>query len=306
MRQIASDFASDTFTTDNTLNETIESGYDGSLATTEVASAYSSTSPWTVSPATVPVTVFTPAGTDLDDHFSANASAEHFDGGAGLDTVSYGYAATGVSADLLYGGTYGDADGDTYTSIENLFGSGHSDTLLGNDANNHINGYNGDDFIYGRDGDDRLFGGEGNDVLRGDDGNDNLFGEEGNDLLAGGEGADTFHFNMFGNGSDFVLDFQHGIDSIDMHYRSSPHWPPSSGGLLGHDFALAHGSIIPVLGGILVHEDLDSSDSLFFNDQTHQLIALDRTQSNLLDQVTHGQVIATFTGDVNLTAADFI
>ncbi|WP_034299132.1 calcium-binding protein, partial [Herbaspirillum sp. RV1423] len=69
-----------------------------------------------------------------DDIFIANAANNNFDGGAGLDTVSYASSTTSVAVNLSVGGGAGSggfADGDTYTSIENVIGGSAADILTG-------------------------------------------------------------------------------------------------------------------------------------------------------------------------------
>lgn len=81
------------------------------------------------------------------------------------------------------------------------------------------------DLIQGLGGNDRLGGGAGRDSLMGGTGADSLFGGTeadrlaggaGNDALTGGTGADVFAFAVRGNGQDRILDFQDGIDRIDL------------------------------------------------------------------------------------------
>ena len=99
--------------------------------------------------------------------------ADHLDGGTGYDTASYFTAATGVFVDLASpGSNTGDAQGDTYVSIERFEGSNFSDILRGTA------------------GSDNLSGGKGNDVLDGRGGNDLLAGDAGADQLIGGPGTD--------------------------------------------------------------------------------------------------------------------
>lgn len=281
---------------------------------------------FTISPiVSIPTEYFTPTATESSDQlfgtpndddynglggndiFYGSFGADHLDGGDGFDTVSYEYAGARVYSDLTFGGWGDDAEGDTYANIENLRGGNVDDTLRGDDANNEIVGLAGDDVIDGRDGQDRLYGDDGNDTLRGGSGHDDLFGGKGDDLMSGGEGADTFHLDLRGNGRDTITDFQHGVDTISTYVRHFPH-EPTEENLFGRDFTLAHGSLVdvPFFGERLSHDNFDSSDWLFFNDETHQLIALDMNHSNLTDRVTHGQVLATFGSDVTLTAADFI
>jgi Ca2+-binding RTX toxin-like protein len=131
------------------------------------------------------------SGLDEDDKLSGGAGddvllggegADELDGGDDTDTASYIYAEEGVIVDLAGGNNYGDAEGDTYTSIERFVGSKFSDVFNGNDAGNDIDG---------ADGNDALFGGKGDDALKGGNGHDLLMGGEGADKLSGGSGFDS-------------------------------------------------------------------------------------------------------------------
>ena len=63
-------------------------------------------------------TIFGLAG---DDHIVGGAGADALHGGPGSDTADYGSSLAGIMANLSYGvGAGGDAEGDTYASIENL------------------------------------------------------------------------------------------------------------------------------------------------------------------------------------------
>ena len=64
-------------------------------------------------------------------------------------------------------GIGGDAEGDTYDSIEDVQGSRFSDQIRGNDIANGILGLDGDDHPRGRGGNDYLVGGAGADTLHG-------------------------------------------------------------------------------------------------------------------------------------------
>src|SRR5450830_1475762 len=74
-------------------------------------------------------------GTQYDDTFVGNASANTFDGGtAGSDTVSYAGSSAAVTVNLSVGGGTGSggfAQGDTYISIENVIGGSGNDILTG-------------------------------------------------------------------------------------------------------------------------------------------------------------------------------
>lgn len=190
-----------------------------------------------------------------DDTFYAAASTNFsedrtniFDGGDGIDTISY---IAGWGNDAPYG-EYGPQPvinletgsgrtGDHFVSIENVDGSNQSDLIIGDDNDNHLIGNKGGDTIYGRDGDDvivgenihgeagndtltgewydvSLYGGDGHDIL--DAGpiaheafSDNILsGGGGNDWLQGNIGDDTFVFDAEASSRDRVVDFESGND----------------------------------------------------------------------------------------------
>jgi Ca2+-binding RTX toxin-like protein len=120
-------------------------------------------------------------GGDGNDFLQGDTGADVLDGGAGSDWAYYASATSGQTINLgnsaLNVGS--DAAGDTYISIENVFGSNHNDNITGDSGANYLRGWGGDDI---------LNGGAGNDILRGDG------------------GADTFHFEL-GTGTDRVIDF---------------------------------------------------------------------------------------------------
>ncbi len=68
------------------------------------------------------------------DFLTGLAGRDTLDGGAGIDTANYSSSAAAVSISLVAGtwGTGGDAQWDRLIDIENLRGSAHSDTLIGN------------------------------------------------------------------------------------------------------------------------------------------------------------------------------
>ncbi|WMT92859.1 M10 family metallopeptidase C-terminal domain-containing protein [Pelagibacterium sp. H642] len=131
-------------------------------------------------------------GGDGNDNLVGGVGADKLDGGAGADIANYGAAGAGVLADLLSPSlNKGEAAGDTYVSIERLYGSRYNDNLRGDNLANVISGGNGNDVIYGRGGSDTLVGG---------DGNDNLVGGVGADKLDGGAGADIANYGAAGAG----------------------------------------------------------------------------------------------------------
>lgn len=82
--------------------------------------------------------------------YHATAAAEPFLGSAGVDTVSYDLATTGVVANLLSpAANTGFAAGDTYLGIENLTGSAQADRLTGDAGDNILEGGAGADAFDG-------------------------------------------------------------------------------------------------------------------------------------------------------------
>ena len=72
-----------------------------------------------------------------DDLLVGGAGGDTLDGGTGNDTASYEGSTADITASLVTGlGSGGDAEGDTFVSIENLIGGNGNDILIGNaDAN---------------------------------------------------------------------------------------------------------------------------------------------------------------------------
>jgi len=127
------------------------------------------------------------------------------------------------------------------SNVENLVTTNALGTtsinLQGNDLANRIDGNAGANMISGGAGADRLYGGAGNDTLSGDGGRDVIHGGAGNDFISGNQwtgndvlygdaGADIFHFETFTSAqiagyvpttSATIMDFQTGVDKIDLH-----------------------------------------------------------------------------------------
>ncbi|NNF80746.1 MAG: cadherin-like domain-containing protein [Rhizobiales bacterium] len=129
-----------------------------------------------------------------DDILEGGTGADHLDGGDGIDRAEYRKSKAGVTVNLgLNFGLGGEAQGDTFTSIENVYGSRYADLLVGDGAKNVLVGRNGDDTLKGEGGADHLLGGNGKDTLEGGEGDDNLSGGDSSDIYvyAKGGGADT-------------------------------------------------------------------------------------------------------------------
>jgi Ca2+-binding RTX toxin-like protein len=154
-----------------------------------------------------------------DDMLVGGWGADLLDGGAGNDRASYAESWYGVNVDLTANvASGGDAQGDTFVSIEHVTGSAAHDTLRGNAAANGLTGGAGDDSLLGLAGDDRLKGGSGYDHLRGGAGSDELHGGADYDVLYGEADADAI---FAGSGDDYVEggaggDYLSGEDGIDM------------------------------------------------------------------------------------------
>ena len=165
-------------------------------------------------------------GGEGNDTLIGGPGADALGGDAGLDTASYAGSSTAVTVNLSDGtATGGDAEGDTFTSIENLTGSAFDDTLIGDTAENVLEGGDGADTLDGGGGADtasyaasdlavsvdlstgtntgghatgdtlaameNLLGSRYADVFAGDAGANRLDGGAGNDRLEGRAGADT-------------------------------------------------------------------------------------------------------------------
>ena len=132
-------------------------------------------------------------GNGGDDLLASQGGGDLLDGGDGNDTLDYRASLAGVTVDLTAGlGSGGLAEGDRYTRIENVLGSGLADRLTGGLGVNTLVGFDGDDLLAGLQDNDTLLGGSGGDTLN---------GGQGGDLLDGGEGNDVA---IYVNASNFV------------------------------------------------------------------------------------------------------
>lgn len=156
-------------------------------------------------------------GEDGNDVLSGGQDGDQLEGGSGIDVASYRDAGFGVSASLLSGGVTGEALGDSYLDIENIWGSDFGDRLIGDNNSGQVYGFSGNDTLIGLEGADTLDGSSGSDILA---------GGAGADVLSGGAGSDSFFFlawrdqtNSAGTleraeGGDTFSDFSRGIDRV--------------------------------------------------------------------------------------------
>ena len=104
-------------------------------------------------------------GGDGDDMLIGGAGADTIIGGLGTDKVDFSDSNDGVNVDLVTGtGSGGDADGDSYSGLENIDGSRQDDSLRGGAGINILDGGLGDDVLEGGAGGDHLHGGDGSDT----------------------------------------------------------------------------------------------------------------------------------------------
>jgi Ca2+-binding RTX toxin-like protein len=151
------------------------------------------------------------------DTLEGGAGGDTLDGGEGFsDMASYHRATGAVTVNLGNpSGNKGEAAGDEYKGIENVYGSGYDDTLIGDERANQIFGSVGKDTIIAGGGKDFLGGGEDDDSLDAGAGNDTMIGQEGKDTMRGGSGMDVFMFANTGDAdADIIEDFKPSDDTI--------------------------------------------------------------------------------------------
>ncbi|UPY37247.1 M10 family metallopeptidase C-terminal domain-containing protein [Sediminicoccus sp. KRV36] len=127
-------------------------------------------------------------GLEGDDILDGGPGVDGLYGGSGFDYASYENAAAGVAAFLTTpNSNTGEANGDGYSSIEGMVGSGFGDTLIADEGFNILIGLAGNDVLFGAGGNDSLYGG---------DGDDSFFGGTGADVLDGGAGFDYARYDF--------------------------------------------------------------------------------------------------------------
>jgi Ca2+-binding RTX toxin-like protein len=115
-------------------------------------------------------------GGDGDDYLDGGTGDDLIDGGAGIDRAAFHSSPVGVHVDLTISGAQDTNQGmDTLVGIENVSGTEHDDTLIGDGGAN---------WIWGEGGNDHLSGGGGNDLIEVGAGNSVIDGGAGMDVLS--------------------------------------------------------------------------------------------------------------------------
>jgi Ca2+-binding RTX toxin-like protein len=165
-------------------------------------------------------------GDEGDDWLVGGAGVNAFRGGAGSDTVSYADLTSGgvtidFSAGVIGGGA---AAGDTFDSIENVYGTGFTDVIVGSAGGT-------------------VWGGHGDDLLTASAGGGTLVGGEGGDSLKDGSDATVTRFVLeWGAGADSILEFDVGQDKLVVDTRAF-----GLGSTLGFAFTSGAGLTTPGL-----------------------------------------------------------
>lgn len=143
-----------------------------------------------------------------NDYIIASLGSDLYNGGEGIDTVSYeAEPDTALYLNLKTKKTTGAtfALGDILESIEQIIGTKFNDVMIGDDEDNRFHGFDGDDEIYGGKGNDILGGGKGKNKLYGEDGDDVFNLSEGENLVYGGAGANTITYEHAAAGVNINL-----------------------------------------------------------------------------------------------------
>ncbi|MFB2551546.1 hypothetical protein [Ensifer soli] len=140
-----------------------------------------------------------------NDTILGSNGADRINGGLGTDTVFYTKVVTldRLSPD----DNSGQAEGDTFVSIERFQFSSGADSAFGGNLRDQFFGGRGADTLEGRGGADILNGEVGNDEIDGGDGRDIITGGKGRDTLTGGDGTDFFVFENIADRGDTITDF---------------------------------------------------------------------------------------------------
>ncbi|OGB58099.1 MAG: hypothetical protein A2503_07505 [Burkholderiales bacterium RIFOXYD12_FULL_59_19] len=167
---------------------------------------------------------------DGDDQLRGGAGDDSLDGGTGYDSVQFWSASGPVTVNLATGTASGDGN-DILVSIENINGSNHADTLIG-DANSNY-----------------------------------LSGGQGNDTLTGGAGTDYFQVrdDSNDNSTDTITDFQAGETYMGGDQLNIPTWlfsNYSQGGMTtqgDNPFVTGHARLVESGANTVLELDMDGA-----------------------------------------------
>ncbi|PWB33545.1 hypothetical protein DCO48_09600 [Pseudomonas sp. SDI] len=191
-------------------------------------------------------------GSNYDDTFVSDASAQTFVGGAGTDTLDYSTSAQAINltfdATGAGVGAGGDAQGDSFSLVEKFVGSAFNDTFVSSNSGYRLQGGAGDDvYIVNHAGvqvveavgggsdevrtglntytlaaevEKLTFTGTGNFTGYGNSGNNIISGGDGNDILLGGAGSDQF---FGGAGIDTVSFVDTSSGPISLNFKTGQH-----------------------------------------------------------------------------------
>ena len=140
----------------------------------------------------------------------AGDGADHYNGGAAVDTVTY--AGLTGPVNITLDGSASVTDGDMMDSVENATGSNGNDTITGSAAANKLNGLFGNDTL---NGDPVITCPVGGTPPCFSTSNDQLIGERGDDILRGRNGADTLNPGTGLSGLDPILGAFTDADTLD-------------------------------------------------------------------------------------------
>jgi Ca2+-binding RTX toxin-like protein len=140
------------------------------------------------------------------DVFVSTSAANSFDGGSGVNTISYQSSATGVSVFLDNQSSFDGSVRDIFANMQNVLGSNFNDQIFGDRSANILFGYGGHDTIHGGGGSDSVFGGAGSDLITASA----TAGQK--VVLNGGSESDTIKFTAAGGDAEIFTGT--GIDNV--------------------------------------------------------------------------------------------
>ena len=257
-------------------------------------------------------------GNKGDDYFVDTAGSDYYNGGSDTDTIDYYQSSDGVKVNLVSGqGHGGNAEGDIYHSIENVFGTNFNDEFWGSMSNSDFVGGNGDDVFHSSQGFDTFNGGIGNDTAdySASDGavginllyNEASGGHAQGDTLSGIESLVGSRYNdsLFGDGNNNLIHGGAGMDIISTGSHGSTGWNETHGGsdrdiiLAGGELGINHGdggddTLIATQGIQYLYGDSgddelrnDGADAHMFGGAGSDSFQMARKQSEQINTVIH-------------------